>query len=51
MATAQTMLRIIHALLRKDKPCEDPNINYINYINYERLFVKRNAARWLRMLK
>ena len=45
VATAHKMPRIIHALLRKDKPYEDPNIDY------EKLFVKRNAARWLRMLK
>ena len=45
VATAHKMLRIVHALLRKDKPYEDPTIDY------EQLFVKRNAARWLRMLK
>ena len=44
-ATAHKMLRIIYALLRDDQPYRDPGIDY------ERLFVDRNAARWLRMLE
>ena len=44
-ATAHKLLRVIYAVLRDDRPYRDPNIDY------ERLFVKRNAPRWLRMLK
>ena len=43
-ATVHKMLRVIYALLRDDAPYRDPNIDY------EQLFVKRNAPRWLRML-
>ncbi len=45
VATAHKMLRVIRAPLRKDKPSEDPNIDY------GKIYVKRNSARWLRMLK
>ena len=38
VATEQEMLRIIHALLRKDKPYEDPNIDY------QKLVVKQRSA-------
>ena len=44
-ATAHKLLRIVYAVLRDDQPYRDPNVDY------ERLFVKRNAPRWLRMLK
>ena len=45
LATAHKLLRTIYALLRDDHPYRDPKVNY------ERLVVKRNAARWLRKLK
>ena len=44
-ATAHKLLRVIYAVLRDDRPYRDPQVDY------ERLFVKRNAPRWLRMLK
>ena len=44
-ATAYKLLRVICAVLRDDQPYRDPQVDY------ERLFVKRNAPRWLRMLK
>jgi len=44
-ATAHKLLRVIYAVLRDDQPYRDPKVDY------ERLFVKRNAPRWLRMLK
>ena len=43
-ATAHKMLRIIFAMLRDDAPYRDPGIDY------DQLFVQRNAPRWLRML-
>ncbi len=44
LATAYKLLRVIYAMLRDDHPYRDPNVDY------EALFVARNAARWLRML-
>ena len=44
MATAHKLLRVAYAVLRDKAPYKDPNIDY------ENLFVKRNSARWLRML-
>ena len=38
------LLRVIHAVLRDDRPYTDPDIDY------EKLVVERNAPRWLRML-
>ena len=43
-ATAHKLLRVIYAMLRDDHPYVDP------LIDYEKLFVGRNASRWLRML-
>ena len=43
-ATAHKLLRVIHAVLRDDRPYIDPGIDY------ERLVVARNAPRWIRML-
>ena len=45
LATAHKLLRVIHAVLRNDRPYTDPGIDY------QRLVVERNAPRWLRMLK
>lgn len=44
LATAYKLLRVIYALLRDDQPYRDPGIDY------EALFVERNAPRWLGML-
>ena len=44
LATAHKLLRVIHAVLRDDRPYTDPGIDY------ERLIVARNAPRWIRML-
>lgn len=44
-ATAHKLLRIVFAMLRDDAPYRDPGIDY------DQLFVKRNAPRWLRMLE
>ena len=44
-ATAHKLLRTVYAVLRDDKPYLDPTVDY------ECVFVKRNAARWVRMLK
>ena len=44
LASAHRLLRVIHAVLRDDRPYTDPDINY------EKLVVERNAPRWLRML-
>ncbi len=44
LATAHKLLRVIHAVLRDDRPYIDPGIDY------ERLVVARNAPRWIRML-
>ena len=44
LATAHKLLRVIHAVLRDDRPYTDPGIDY------QRLVVERNAPRWLRML-
>ena len=45
LATAHKLLRVIHAVLRDDRPYTDPGIDY------EGLVVERNAPRWIRMLK
>lgn len=45
LAAAHKLLRVIHAVLRDDRPYTDPEIDY------ERLVVERNAPRWIRMLK
>ena len=45
LATAHKLLRVIHAVLRDDRPYTDPGIDY------ERLVVERNAPRWIRTLK
>ena len=45
LATAHKLLRVIHAVLRDDRPYIDPGIDY------QRLAVERNAPRWLRMLR
>ncbi|MYN68479.1 MAG: hypothetical protein F4X11_26255 [Acidobacteria bacterium] len=39
LATARKLLRVIHAVLRHDRPYTDPGIDY------ERLVVARNAPR------
>ncbi len=44
LATAHKLLRVIHAVLRHDRPYTDPGIDY------EHLVVARNAPRWIRML-
>ena len=44
LATAHKLLRVIHAVLRDDRPYTDPGIDY------ERLVVARNAPRWIRVL-
>ena len=44
LATAHKLLRVIHAVLRDDRPYTDPGIDY------EHLVVARNAPRWIRML-
>ena len=44
LATAHKLLRVIHAVLRDDRPYTDPGIDY------QRLVVVRNAPRWIRML-
>ena len=44
LASAHKLLRVIHAVLRDDRPYTDPDIDY------EKLVVERNAPRWLRML-
>ncbi len=44
LATARKLLRVAYAVLRDRARYKDPNIDY------ENLFVKRNAPRWLRML-
>ena len=45
LATAHKLLRVIHTILREDRPYIDPDIDY------EKLVVERNASRWIRMLK
>ena len=45
LATAHKLLRVIHTVLREDRPYTDPDIDY------EKLLVERNAPRWVRMLK
>ena len=45
LATAHKLLRVIHTVLREDRPYTDPDVDY------EQLVVERNAPRWLRMLK
>ena len=44
LATAHKLLRVIHSVLRNDRPYTDPGIDY------EHLVVARNAPRWIRML-
>ena len=44
LATAHKLLRVIHSVLRHDRPYTDPAIDY------EKLVVERNAPRWMRML-
>ena len=44
LATAHKLLRVIHVVLRDDRPYTDPGIDY------EHLVVARNATRWIRML-
>lgn len=44
MATAHKLLRTIVAMLRDQRPYIDPGIDY------DKLVVDRNAARWLRKL-
>ena len=44
LASAHKLVRVIHAVLRDDRPYTDPDIDY------EKLVVERNAPRWLRML-
>ena len=44
-ATAHKLLRVIHSVLRDDRPYTDPGIDY------QRLVVERNTPRWLRMLR
>ena len=44
LATACKMLRVIHAMLCRDRPCRDPGIDC------EQLVVQRNASCRLRML-
>ena len=45
LATAHKLLRVIHTVLREDRPYTDPDIDY------KKLVVERNAPRWIRMLK
>ena len=45
VATAHKMLRVIYSVLRSRTPYHDPETNY------EELMVRRNAPRWIRMLK
>jgi len=45
LGTAHKLLRVIHAVLRNDRPYEDPNIDYA------RLVIDRGAPRWIRALK
>ena len=45
LAAAHKLLRVIHAVLRDDRPYTDPDIDY------QRLVVERNAPRWIRTLK
>ena len=45
VATAHKMLRSIWAILRDDTPYRDPDVDY------DALYVDRNASRWLRQLE
>ena len=45
VATAHKLLRVIHAVRKSGAPYIDPEADY------EALLVKRNAPRWIRMLK
>lgn len=45
VATAHKLLRVIHCVLKSNTPYRDPKTDY------EALMVKRNALRWIRMLK
>lgn len=45
VATAHKLLRILYRMLATDTPYRDP------HTDYEALMVKRNAPRWIRMLK
>ena len=44
LTTAHKLLHTIYAIVRDDHPYKDLKVNY------ERLLVKRNAPRWIRML-
>lgn len=45
VATAHKMLRVHYVVLRDDRPYHDPEAEY------ETLVVRRNAPRWIRMLR
>ena len=45
VATAHKLLRVIHCVLKSSAPYRDPETDF------EALMVKRNAPRWIRMLK
>ena len=45
VATAHKPLRVIHCVLKSSAPYRDPETDH------EALMVKRNAPRWIRMLK
>ena len=45
VATAHKMLRVIYAILRDHKPYRDPQTDY------EAIMVRRNAPRWIEILK
>ena len=45
VATAHKPLRVIHCVLKSNRPYRDPETDY------EALMVKRNAPRWIRMLE
>ena len=45
LAAAHKLLRVMWAVLRDDRPYRDPKVDY------EKVFVRRNAPRWIRMLE
>ena len=45
LATAHKLLRVIHSVLRNDRPYTDPGVDY------ERLVVECSAPRWIRVLE
>jgi hypothetical protein len=45
VAVAHKILEVVFVILKKKEPYRDPKINY------EALMAKRNAPRWLRILK